>query len=134
MRRLLPTEAAPRRETSSVTAVKATDEWVTTTHRAKLAYVYVRQSSLNQVMHQESTELRYRLVDRAVALGGRPHLSTGLFLPPAPSPPRPLDLAGMAALPGAAGSYSLFPARGPVGDSGQGAPLTSGLLWPFGHG
>src|SRR6266446_2216757 len=54
------------------------DEGVTTAHRAKLAYVYVRQSSLNQVkQHQESTELQYRLVDRAVALGwphGRVHV------------------------------------------------------------
>ncbi|WP_290894208.1 recombinase family protein [Hoeflea sp.] len=32
--------------------------------------IYVRQSSVNQVRHhQESTELQYRLVDRAVALG-----------------------------------------------------------------
>jgi DNA invertase Pin-like site-specific DNA recombinase len=46
------------------------DERLTTTHRAKLAYIYVRQSSLNQVrQHQESTELQYRLVDRAVGLG-----------------------------------------------------------------
>jgi DNA invertase Pin-like site-specific DNA recombinase/uncharacterized protein YndB with AHSA1/START domain len=43
---------------------------VTIAHQAKLAYVYVRQSSLSQVMrHSESTELQYRLVDRAVALG-----------------------------------------------------------------
>ena len=51
-------------------AANAADERVTTAHRAKLAYVYVRQSSLNQVkQHQESTELQYRLVDRAIALG-----------------------------------------------------------------
>jgi DNA invertase Pin-like site-specific DNA recombinase len=59
-------------------AASAADERVTTTHRAKLAYVYVRQSSLNQVkQHQESTQLQYRLVDRAVALGwphGRVHV------------------------------------------------------------
>src|ERR1700731_1836079 len=49
------------------------DERLTTAHRAKLAYVYVRQSSLNQVrQHQESTQLQYRLVDRAIGLGG-PH-------------------------------------------------------------
>jgi DNA invertase Pin-like site-specific DNA recombinase len=43
---------------------------VTTTHQAKLAYVYVRQSSLSQVTrHGESTELQYRLVERAIALG-----------------------------------------------------------------
>jgi DNA invertase Pin-like site-specific DNA recombinase len=56
----------------------AADELVTTAHRAKLAYVYVRQSSLNQVKHhQESTQLQYRLVDRAIALGwphGRVHV------------------------------------------------------------
>jgi DNA invertase Pin-like site-specific DNA recombinase len=51
-------------------AANAADERVTTSHRAKLAYLYVRQSSLNQVKHhQESTHLQYRLVDRAIALG-----------------------------------------------------------------
>jgi len=51
-------------------ATNAADDRVTTAHRAKLAYVYVRQSSLNQVrQHQESTQLQYRLADRAVALG-----------------------------------------------------------------
>jgi DNA invertase Pin-like site-specific DNA recombinase len=54
-------------------AAKAADERITTVHRAKLAYVYVRQSSLNQVrQHQESTELQYRLVDRAIGLGWPP--------------------------------------------------------------
>ena len=48
----------------------STDERITTTHRAKLAYVYVRQSSPGQVRHhQESTELQYRLVERAVLFG-----------------------------------------------------------------
>jgi DNA invertase Pin-like site-specific DNA recombinase len=43
---------------------------VTTAHRAKLAYVYVRQSTVGQVrQHQESTELQYRLVDRATLFG-----------------------------------------------------------------
>jgi len=46
------------------------DERLTPARRAKLAYIYVRQSSVTQVKHhQESTELQYRLVDRAVALG-----------------------------------------------------------------
>jgi DNA invertase Pin-like site-specific DNA recombinase len=45
-------------------------ERITTAHRAKLAYVYVRQSSAGQVrQHQESTELQYRLVDRAAGFG-----------------------------------------------------------------
>ncbi|WIW50365.1 recombinase family protein (plasmid) [Bradyrhizobium sp. 62B] len=49
------------------------DERLTTAHRAKLAYVYVRQSSVNQVrQHQESTELQYRLVERAIGLGWPP--------------------------------------------------------------
>ena len=43
---------------------------VTTSHRAKLAYIYVRQLTAGQVrQHQESTELQYRLVDRAAAFG-----------------------------------------------------------------
>ena len=69
-------------------AANAADERVTTAHRAKLAYVYVRQSSLNQVkLHQESTQLQYRLVDRAIALGW-PHggckSSTKILANPAP--------------------------------------------------
>ena len=37
---------------------------------AKLAYIYVRQSTAGQVrQHQESTELQYRLVDRAICFG-----------------------------------------------------------------
>jgi len=42
----------------------------TTAHRAKMAYVYIRQCSLMQVTrHAESTDLQYSLVERAVALG-----------------------------------------------------------------
>jgi hypothetical protein len=38
---------------------------VTTDHRAKLAYDYVRQSSLSQVTrHTESTDLQYGLAQR----------------------------------------------------------------------
>jgi DNA invertase Pin-like site-specific DNA recombinase len=45
-------------------------ERVSTAHRAKLAYIYVRQSTAGQVrQHQESTALQYRLVDRAAGLG-----------------------------------------------------------------
>ena len=48
----------------------STDERITTARRAKLAYVYVRQSSPGQVRHhQESTELQYRLVERAAMFG-----------------------------------------------------------------
>ena len=43
---------------------------VTAEHRAKLAYVYVRQSSVGQVTHhKESTDLQYQLVSRGVQLG-----------------------------------------------------------------
>jgi DNA invertase Pin-like site-specific DNA recombinase len=46
------------------------EDRVTTAHRAKLAYIYVRQSTAGQVrQHQESTELQYRLVDRATLFG-----------------------------------------------------------------
>lgn len=46
---------------------------VTTEHRAKLAYVYIRQSSLAQVTrHSESTDLQYHLVKRAASLGWPP--------------------------------------------------------------
>src|SRR3954452_17345662 len=39
-------------------------------HRAKLAYIYIRQSTAGQVrQHQESTTLQYRLVERAAGLG-----------------------------------------------------------------
>lgn len=49
------------------------DERLTAVRRSKFAYVYVRQSSINQVRHhQESTELQYSLVDRAVRLGWPP--------------------------------------------------------------
>lgn len=53
-----------------LTTTLLADERVTTAHRAKLAYVYVRQSSPGQVRHhQESTELQYRLVERAALFG-----------------------------------------------------------------
>src|SRR6516165_8595732 len=43
---------------------------VTATQRTKLAYVYLRQFSLNQVRHHgESTAMQYQLVERAVHLG-----------------------------------------------------------------
>ena len=51
-------------------AALVADERVTTAHRAKRAYIYIRQSSVNQVKHhRESTELQYRLVDRAIRFG-----------------------------------------------------------------
>ena len=46
---------------------------ITTTHRERMAYVYVRQSTLWQVNeHQESTERQYRLQERALELGWPP--------------------------------------------------------------
>ncbi len=51
-------------------AASTVEERTTAAQRAKLAYVYVRQSSPGQVrQHQESTQLQYRLVERAVLLG-----------------------------------------------------------------
>ena len=53
-----------------LSAADAAAEHVGAAHRAKTAYVYIRQSTAVQVrQHQESTELQYRLVDRAAALG-----------------------------------------------------------------
>lgn len=53
-----------------LSSVDDTAARVSTAHRAKLAYIYVRQSTAVQVrQHQESTQLQYRLVDRAAALG-----------------------------------------------------------------
>jgi DNA invertase Pin-like site-specific DNA recombinase len=47
-----------------------TDERIGTAHRAKLAFIYIRQSTADQVrQHQESTTAQYRLVDRAAGLG-----------------------------------------------------------------
>jgi DNA invertase Pin-like site-specific DNA recombinase len=49
---------------------RAISSKVTDDHLAKLAYVYVRQSSLHQVIHNaESTEMQYALVERAAQLG-----------------------------------------------------------------
>ena len=45
---------------------------ISSTHLARCAFVYVRQSSTAQVeRNRESTERQYRLVDRAMALGWR---------------------------------------------------------------
>ena len=53
-----------------LTAPHESAERITAAHRAKLAYVYIRQSTAGQVRrHQESTELQYRLVERAAELG-----------------------------------------------------------------
>ena len=42
-------------------------------HRSRKAYVYVRQSTLHQVLHNgESTERQYALAQRAVQLGWEP--------------------------------------------------------------
>jgi DNA invertase Pin-like site-specific DNA recombinase len=42
-------------------------------HRQKMAYVYLRQSTMAQVYHyQESTQRQYALQDRALELGWPP--------------------------------------------------------------
>lgn len=46
------------------------DDKIKPTHLQRLAFVYVRQSSEAQVLHNpESTDRQYKLVDRAIALG-----------------------------------------------------------------
>ena len=53
-----------------LTALNEPAERVSTAHRAKPAYIYVRQFTAGHVrQHQESTELQYRLADRAAGLG-----------------------------------------------------------------
>ena len=69
VQRLRPGPSAQRR-VIVLSMTSSTDERITNAHRAKLAYVYVRQSSPGQVRHhQESTELQYRLVERATLFG-----------------------------------------------------------------
>ena len=67
------------------------DERLTSARRAKLAYIYVRQSTVTQIKHhQESTELQYRLVDRAEVSAGRAsgsRSSTRISANPAPARP-----------------------------------------------
>ena len=46
---------------------------ITEQHLREKAYVYVRQSTLSQVMHhQESTNRQYALKDKALHLGWKP--------------------------------------------------------------
>src|SRR6516165_12570458 len=61
---------APPRTEGDATMIEATK--ISSTHLARCAFVYVRQSSSAQVdNNRESTERQYGLVDRAVALGWR---------------------------------------------------------------
>src|SRR5690349_6129290 len=64
------TQASQAGASSSATPYRAAVSFNAHAHRARLAYVYVRQSSPGQVRHhQESTELQYRLVERASLFG-----------------------------------------------------------------
>src|SRR5262245_33427526 len=59
-----------RRGVALTTLEAVSHSAITAAHRAKIAFVYVRQSSVNQVTHNaESTDLQYNLVERAVQLG-----------------------------------------------------------------
>lgn len=54
---------------------------ITSEHTRRLACVYVRQSTMQQVEHhQESQANQYRLVERAHALGGAKHASVSLTM------------------------------------------------------
>lgn len=54
------------------------DQPISTFHRAKLAYVYIHQSTPGQIRHhQESTTLQYRLVERALSCAS--HYRRGLL-------------------------------------------------------
>jgi len=48
---------------------------ITKDHLQKPAYIYLRQSSMNQVRHnQESTERQYALRDKAMGMGWPPEM------------------------------------------------------------
>lgn len=50
---------------------------ITSTHTSKQAYIYLRQSTMEQVrFHQESTERQYALKDKALHMGWKPELIT----------------------------------------------------------
>ena len=50
-----------------------TPDQLSSAHHARLAYVYIRQSSLHQVLHHLESQRRQRsLVERAVQLGWMP--------------------------------------------------------------
>ena len=56
--------------TEMIAALAWTSDKIQGHHRDRLAVVYVRQSTLQQVSrHQESTRLQYGLVERALQLG-----------------------------------------------------------------
>jgi hypothetical protein len=60
-----------------LTTLSFSEDRITTAHRAKLLYVYVRQSSPGQVRHhQESTEQQYRLSSGQFSLAGRANAFT----------------------------------------------------------
>lgn len=53
MRRMQASPARPEGDWVVLISLNIADERLTTAHRTKLAYVYVRQSSVNQVRHSE---------------------------------------------------------------------------------
>ena len=61
-----PTRGSSRRWSGGLVATEKVQPW----HWQRLAVVYVRQSTPQQVLdHQESTRLQYGLTERAVELG-----------------------------------------------------------------
>ncbi|MBV8830869.1 MAG: hypothetical protein JO108_16725 [Acidobacteriaceae bacterium] len=70
---------------------------VTAAHQAKLAYVYIRQSSPVQVIrHAESTDLQYQLVERVVSLGWPSDRVQALMRTWARAAPRPSSAPGFS--------------------------------------
>ena len=70
-------------------------EKLTLRHLERLAVVYVRQSTMQQVLdHQESTRLQYGLVQRAMALGGLKRASWSLMKIWVSRAPRQKDARG----------------------------------------
>src|SRR6266516_1816070 len=73
-RRLVhPISTAPRAGSTGARCRLMRTAHITTAHHERMAYVYVRQSTLWQVNeHQESTQRQYRLQERALELGWPP--------------------------------------------------------------
>ena len=65
-----PSLAEARCPVANVTPLGRRAVWVTARHRSKLAIVYVRQSTTQQIYdHQESRARQYALADYAASLG-----------------------------------------------------------------
>src|SRR6202521_662142 len=122
-------------------ALAGVSEKIFRRHRERLAMVYIRQSTVQQVeRHQESTRLQYALVDRAIAFGWARETVVCIDGEPAPKepapaiPPRqpllpdPLDLIGVPAYSSKVASYAVVGIVAPHHRSQMGALVRDRLM------